>query len=161
MWNKARLSYDGKHVHITCAGLPRPIGQYTVETFLDELIANGYPPEKVMQEVLGFNTYVEYEISHTLEHHRPTPQDIFDEDVTDYLGNTTHVYAHESIALYPSGHFLGETLKLTNRLSVEYLEEVYGREVDTTNKCLSVDAKTGKARLLKDLPEGTRVVMRG
>lgn len=161
MWNKARISFDGIHARITCAGLPRPIGQYTIETFMDELMRAGYPPARVISECVGFNTFVAHEISHTLEHHRPNAEDVFDDDVTDYLGETSHVVAHESVALYRASRWLGETLKITNRLSVEYLEQKYGREIDTDMRYLQRDEITGKALLLKDTGNGPQEVMRG
>ena len=161
MWNKARISFDGKHTHITCAGLPRPIGAYTIETFMDELIAKGNSPEKVLQETLGFDTLIDNSISHTLEHRKSLPSDLYDEDVTDYMGNTSHVLAHQSIALYPSSRWLGETLKLTNRLSVEYLEDEYNRIVDTDTRYLERDDKTGCAKLLQDSPFGVTEIMHG
>lgn len=161
MWNKARISYDGKHSHITCAGLPRPIGMYTIETFIDELIAAGYPPEKVLQETVGFNTFVSNPISHTLEHHKPDASDLFDDEVTDYAGMVSHVCSHQSTALYAAPRWLGETLKPTNRLSVEYVEREYGRSIDTDNRYLYRDETTGRAVLYRDTEFGTQVVMRG
>ena len=159
MWNKARVSFDGKRTHITCAGLPRPIGLYTIETFMDELIQAGHSPALVLQESVGFDTFVSNAISHTLEHHKPKPTDLYVGKVTDYIGNTTDVNVHQSVALYPAPRWLGETLKLTNRLSVEYLERVYGRNVDTATRYLERDKVTGKATLLKDTENGIEVVM--
>ena len=159
LWNKARVSFDGSHVHITCAGLPRPIGLYTIETFMDELIEAGYEPERVLSETVGFNTYVSNSISHTLEHHKPKPEDLYIGEVTDYEGVCVHVRTHQSVALYPAPRWLGECLKLSNRLSVEFLEREYGRPVDTITRYLERDGETGKARLLKDTENGIKVVM--
>ena len=159
LWNKARVSFDGKKTHITCAGLPRPIGLYTIETFMDELIQAGYSPEKVLQETLGFDTFVSNAISHTLEHHKPKPTDVYSGTVTDYKGVDAYVCAHQSTALYPAPRWLGETLKLTNRLSVEYLEREYGRIIDTTTRYLERDRKNGRAVLLKDTEDGITEVM--
>ena len=161
MWNKARISYDGKHTHITCAGLPRPIGLYTIETFMDELIAAGYKPEKVIQETIGFNTLITNDISHTLEHYRPKPQDWFKGMITDYMGVSADVLAHQTVALYPAPRWLGETLKLTNRFSVEFIERHYGRQIDPETRYVTRDENTGAALLLKDGPNGTEEVMRG
>ena len=159
MWNKARVSFDGSHVHITCAGLPRPIGLYTIETFMDDLIAAGNEPRRVLTETVGFDTFISNSISHTLEHHKPKPEDIYDGSVTDYAGVCVHVWAHQSVALYPAPRWLGETLKLTNRLSVEFLEREYGRIIDPATRYLERDTKTGKAKLLKDTENGIEVVM--
>ena len=159
MWNKARTSYDGKRTHITCAGLPRPIGAYTVESFMDELIVAGHPAEQVLQETLGFDTLISNDISHTLEHRKPKPTDLYDADVTDYRGVTSHVSCHQSIALYPASRWLGETAKLTNRLSVEHLAREYGRIADSDTRYLTRDETTGRARLLKEGPGGIVAIM--
>lgn len=159
LWNKARVSFDGKSTHITCSGLPRPIGLYTIESFMDELIQAGYRPELVLQESLGFDTFVSNSISHTLEHHKPQPTDIYSGIVTDYRGVAENVFCHQSTALYPAPRWLGETLKLTNRLSVEFLEREYGRTVDTATRYLERDKVSGKAKLLKDTDNGIKVVM--
>ena len=159
LWNKARVSFDGKKTHITCAGLPRPIGLYTIESFMDELIGAGYSPERVLCECLGFNTYISNAISHTLEHHQPKSTDLFTGTVTDYNGMAADVYSHQSTALYPAPRWLGETLKLTNRFSAIYLNNKYGRAVDTVTRYLERDKQTGKARLLKDTENGIQEVM--
>ena len=160
LWNKARCSYDGKHVHITCAGLPRPIGKYTIETFMDDLIGAGYAPRDVLSKTLGFDTFIAYNISHTLEHHKPNPEDLYIGEVTDYKGNTTHVCAHQSTALYAAPRWLGETLKLTNRLSVEYLERKYNRITDTGTRYIEV-TQNGVPILSIDTPDGIKTIMRG
>ena len=159
LWNKARVSCLNEKTHITCAGLPRPIGMYTIETFMNELIEAGNLPEKVLLETLGFDTFVSNKISHTLEHHKPKPTDVYFGNVVDYLGNESMVYSHQSTALYPAPRWLGETLKMTNRLSVEYLSNKYGREVDTNTRYLDRDKNLGKAVLLKDTENGIKVVM--
>ena len=159
MWNKARVSFAGGRTHITCAGLPRPIGLYTIESFMDELIQSGREPSRVLQETVGFNTLVSNSISHTLEHHKPKPTDLYEGTITDYEGVDAYVQAHQSTALYPASRWLGETLKLTNRLSVEFLEREYGRIIDTTTRYLERDKITGKAKLLKDTENGIKVVM--
>lgn len=159
LWNKARVSFDGRKTHITCAGLPRPIGLYTIESFMDELIGAGNSPEKVLTETVGFDTFVSNAISHTLEHHKPKPEDIYVGEVTDYGGVTTHVRCHQSVALYPAPRWLGETLKLTNRLSVEFLERKYGRTVDSATRYLERNKITGRAVLLKDTENGIQEVM--
>lgn len=159
MWNKARVSWDGKHVHVTCAGLPRPLGMYHIETYLEELINAGNDAGTVFQTVLGFDTFVSHSISHSLEHKKPGPDSVFDSDVTDYLGKTSHVHAHESTALYPAGRWLGETLKQTNRLSVAYLREHYNRRVETRTRYLQIGSETGRAELLRDGEGGIETVM--
>ena len=161
MWNKARVSWDGEHVHITCAGLPRPIGQYHIETYLEELINAGNDPSTVFRTVLGFDVYVQHDISHTLEHRKPRVSDVFDSVVVDYRGKETHVVAHESTALYPAGRWLGETLKQTNRLSVAYLKRYCDRHVESRTRYIVRSGETGRAELLRDSETGPITIMRG
>lgn len=118
-WNKARISEsDGKY-HITCAGLSRPRDAYHIESLCDDLAKRGYTFEQIAPNVLGYNVFVANSISHSLQKRRPEVLDRYIGDVTDYLGNTTHVDVPQSIALYPSGRWLGET---TKRASVENLQ---------------------------------------
>lgn len=159
LWNKARVSFDGEGFHITCAGLPRPIGLYTIETFLGELLQAGHTPESILQEAVGFDTFVSNAISHTLEHHKPEPTDLYDGVVTDHAGMESHVVAHQSTALYAAPRWLGETLKLTNRLSVDFLEREYGRAIDPASRYLERDRETGRAVLSRETENGISVVM--
>lgn len=134
-WNKARVSWlDGAHV--TMAGLPRPIGAYTIETLMNELVDSGYKPEDVMTTCLGFNVFASNEISHTLEGFHPSAGDVLETVVTDYLGNTATVRIHESNSLWECGRWLGETSKGVNFLSKTYMEHRYGRKVDDTCRYL-------------------------
>lgn len=142
-WNKARISYDGRY-HITCAGLRRPDGMYHIEHFMHDLEAQGNAPENILQSCLGYNIFVSHNISHVLESHHPKAQDVYDADVTDYRGRTSHVNAHESPALYSAGRWLGDTSKYTNASNVGFLREHYNRIVDTRMRELVVD---GKARI--------------
>lgn len=144
-WNKARVSETNGHSHITCAGLSRPEGKYHIEDFIDELLARGNGPELVLKLVLGYDVTVDSCICHALEGHKPAATDVFERDVTDYLGNTSHVEAHESCSLYPARRVLGETAKPTNAMSVRYLRERYGREVDTRPRFLTV--RNGRATI--------------
>lgn len=142
-WNKARISYDGKF-HITCAGLRRPDGMYHIEHFMRDLELQGNKPENILQACLGYNIFVSHNISHVLESHHPSAQDVYDNYVTDYRGDTAHVICHESPALYASGRWLGDTSKYTNASNVAYMREHYGRDVDTRMRELVID---GKARI--------------
>lgn len=130
VWNKARISYDNR-THVTCAGLRRPLGSFHIETVIDTLISNGYDIETVFKTTLGYNVFIDSNICHSLEAHRPKPTDVFESYVIDYLGNVTYVKAHESNALYPAGRWLGETSKMNNHFSVQFLQEEYNKVIDT------------------------------
>lgn len=123
-WNKARvsISYEGK-IHVTCAGLSRPENEYHIEHFISDLIQDGYSPEEILPNILGYNVYVTHDVCHALEHKKPNANDFCDEFVKDYLGNETHVFQPMAIALYESGRMLGDTNKRTNAENVRYLKE--------------------------------------
>lgn len=158
-WNKARVSYADGHSHITCAGLSRPEGVYTIEDFIDELVEGGNDIEEVFQNVLGYNIYVSNTIAHALEGHKPKATDVYESDVTDYLSNFAHVQCHESQALYPVGRILGETSKPSNAQTVSYLKRKYGREVDTSLRYLY---RTKHGACIRQRNEyGMATIMRG
>lgn len=133
LWNKARVSLDaGGRVHVTCAGLPRPAGVYTVEDFLRDLMSDGRGFADVVNLALGYDVLVDYEICHTLQRNRPHACDRYIGDVTDYRGETAHVDTPEAVGLYPSGRWLGESDKQANLENITYLRTMYNRCVNTT-----------------------------
>lgn len=156
-WNKARVSYDVR-AHVTCAGLRRPLDSFHIESVIDTLVLNGYDVETVFKTVLGYNVFISNDICHSLEAHRPKPNDIFESYVIDYLGNITFVSAHESNALYPVGRWLGETSKLTNHFSVQFLQEEYNKKVDTNMRYLEYKNNTLTVKREKD-EGGAEVIM--
>lgn len=153
-WNKARVSWDGHHAHITCAGLSRPTGMYHIENWIDDMSAvHGFA--EVAPRVLGWGVRVSQPVCHALEHYRPAAADVLDMDITDYTGNTTHVHTHESIALYPSDRVLGDADKGGNARTIAYMRERYGRVVDTTERVVDVDG--GRATYIYIDDEGNEV----
>lgn len=133
LWNKARVSLDGKgRVHVTCAGLPRPDGVYTIEDFIADVMRAGHGFAETVQMSLGYDVLVDYEICHTLQRNRPHACDRYTGDVTDYRGETAHVDTPEAIGLYPSGRWLGESDKQANMENITYLRSMYNRYVNTT-----------------------------
>ena len=132
LWNKARVSLDGKGlVHVTCAGLPRPDGVYTIEDFIADVMRAGHGFAETVQMSLGYDVLVDYDICHTLQRNRPHVCDRYIGDVTDYRGEMAHVDVPEAIGLYPSGRWLGESDKQANAENITYLRSVYNRYVDT------------------------------
>lgn len=133
LWNKARVSLDaGGRVHVTCAGLPRPDGMYTIEDFIADLMRAGHGFAETVQMSLGYDVLVDYDICHTLQRNRPHVWDRYVGTVTDYRGETARVDASEAIALYPSGRWLGESDKQANEENITYLQNTYNRYVETT-----------------------------
>lgn len=132
LWNKARVSVDvGGRVHVTCAGLPRPAGVYTIEDFLRDLMSDGRGFADVVSLALGYDVLVDYEVCHTLQRNRPHACDRYIGDVTDYRGETAHVDTPEAVGLYPSGRWLGESDKQANLENITYLRTMYNRYVNT------------------------------
>ena len=144
-WNKARVSWDGEHAHITCAGLSRPRDAYNIEKFIDDIIAGGHGFSEVAPLVLGFGVEVAEPVSHGIEHARPHPWERVELDVTDYRGETAHVSSYRSIALYPASRVLGDLEQGVNLRSLEYLESI-GVEVETRRRM--IDVRDGKPELL-------------
>lgn len=133
LWNKARVSLDKNgRVHVTCAGLPRPDGVYTIEDFIADLMHAGHGFAETVQTSLGYDVLVDYEICHTLQRNRPHVCSRYVGTVTDYRGATYHVDAPEAIALYPSGRWLGESDKQANEENLTYIRNTYNRNVETT-----------------------------
>lgn len=133
LWNKARVSLDMTGcVHVTCAGLPRPDGMYTIEDFVGEIVHAGHGFAETIRLALGYDVLVDYEICHTLQRNRPHVWDRYVGTVTDYRGTTYHVDAPEAIALYPSGRWLGESDKQANGENLTYLRNTYNRNAETT-----------------------------
>lgn len=153
-WNKARVSWDGEHSHITCAGLSRPTGMYHIENWMDDMSTlHGF--DEVAPRVLGWGVRVAQGVCHALEHYRPAAADVLDMDVADYMGRTAHVHTHESIALYPSDRVLGDADKSGNARTIAYMRERYGRVVDTTERVVDVDG--GRATYIYINDEGNEV----
>lgn len=145
LWNKARVSLDvGGRVHVTCAGLPRPDGAYTIEDYLRDLMGDSRSFADVVGLALGYDVFVDYEICHTLQRNRPHVCDRYVGDITDYRGEMMHVDTPEAIGLYPSGRWLGESDKQANMENITYLRTVYNRYVDTTPRELVLRNGTPK-----------------
>lgn len=139
LWNKARVSLDmSGRVHVTCAGLPRPDGVYTIEDCIEDIMRMGHGFAETVRLSLGYDVLVDYEICHTLQRNRPHVWDRYVGTVTDYRGATCHVDAPEAIALYPSGRWLGESDKQANGENLAYMRDVYNRDVETLPRELVV-----------------------
>lgn len=139
LWNKARVSLDmSGRVHVTCAGLPRPDGVYTIEDCIEDIMCMGHGFAETVRLALGYDVLVDYEICHTLQRNRPHVWDRYVGTVTDYRGATCHVDVPEAIALYPSGRWLGESDKQANGENLAYMRDVYNRDVETLPRELVV-----------------------
>lgn len=136
-WNKARVSVVDGEAHITCAGLSRPKEKYHIESWLNDMLKRE-DPRKLLPQALGYNVYISPAISHALEHRRPPYKERFKKLVKDYTGKIHPVDTYASIALYPAGRYIGDTAKRVNAANVAYLKSAYGRELDTSDKTITV-----------------------
>lgn len=160
-WNKARVSESNGHVHVTMAGLSRPLGAYHIERFMDDLLASGNSFRDVASLSLGYNANISNEVCYALQTHRPSPESVYDGDVTDYLGVTSHVRTYEAVALYPVSRLLGDTAKEVNNENVEWLRS-HGVEVrDDPRDVVLLDGNpavvggfAGDVRLLEGVRHG-------
>lgn len=160
LWNKCRCSIDSESgVHITCAGLPRPSNAYHIERFIRELLEKGREKSDVLKMCVGYNVFVCNEVCHTLESHRPNPTDRFVGYIEDYTGRKTLINVHEVVCLYPTGRWLGETLKQQNMNTIEYLRQEYGRSVDTSVRYLWV--KGNVIEVCKNTKHGMETIALG
>ena len=153
LWNKARISFVNGHSHVTLAGISRPEhpdgfeGCYHIEDVLDWLIEQGYTAKKAVNLCLGYNCSLAPSVAHTLMRDKPKTTEVFDFDVTDYLGNKTHVCTHRAQALWPIWKVIGDTMKFSNSATVEYLKKQYHRKIDARDKYVSIKADVHTPRI--------------
>ncbi len=148
-WNKARISFDGKHCHVTCAGLSRPENGFHIETFCDTLVKAGYPFYQIAPLVLGYNVHVQNEVCHALQKKKPKVCERFEDDIADHMGNVAHVDTHQAIALYPVERILGETFKQSNHRSLLYMKE-QGFEPEQMDRFICCDGKTASIKVFTE-----------
>ena len=138
-WNKARVSISqDEKVHITCAGLSRPSGFYTIENFIHD-ICNG-EKEKYKERlpfILGYNVHISHNLCFALERKTPKVTEMFTDYITDYLGDTYYVESKKAVALYDASRDIGDTYKRTNLENISYLRSL-GKKIDDREKNISV-----------------------
>ena len=156
-WNKARISASNGHYHITCAGLSRPRGVYHVEHWCADMERAGYSFEEIASTVLGYNTYISHDISHSLQKYRPNVNDRYIGTVADYLGEKTKVDVPQSIALYPTGRWLGETDKTSPLSNIKWLKS-HGNDIDTQEKIVTITEEFAQLLILNDYGEYVAVM---
>lgn len=147
LWNKARVTWDGRRAHVTCAGLSRPRGEYTIEDAIGDCVSRGMGFGEAVSLCLGYNTLVDESVSHALERTRPRAADRVSIDVTDYMGNWSHVDLPEAICLYGAPRNVADTTKRSNLCNVRYLRD-RGLCVDTAEKMVQCKRVNGVQTLV-------------
>ena len=150
LWNKARVSVSDGRAHVTCAGLSRPYGSYTIEDFINDLAAKHGFGETV-KLALGYNVFMHNDICHALTHSRYDAGGRYRGRVRDHTGRVRNVDAPLSIALYPVGRFLGETYKYDNANTVRYLNE---RGIYPDTRPRSLELRDGKPCIIIECESG-------
>lgn len=132
LWTKCRVSFDtDSEPHVTCAGLRRPEGMYTILDTYRELFAR-HGAEYALTHGIGFNVFIGENVCHMLMTKWPKSTDTVDMDITDYLGNKCHVKQYQAVLLYPEKRLLGGLTNQENYETVMYLKNVYNRKVNVT-----------------------------
>ena len=142
LWNKARVTWDGRSAHVTCAGLSRPRGEYTIEDAIGECVAKGMGFGEAVNLCLGYNTFVDNSVSHALERTRPHAADRVRLRVTDHTGEEREIDLPEAICLYGAPRNVADTTKRSNLCNVRYLRS-QGLDVDTSEKMVQCKCVNG------------------
>lgn len=142
LWNKARVTWDGHRAHVTCAGLSRPRGEYTIEDAIGDCVRAGMGFGEAVNLCLGYNTYVDNSVSHALERTRPRAADRVRLTVTDHLGEAREIDLPEAICLYGAPRNVADTTKRSNLCNVRYLRS-QGFDVDTAEKMVQCKCVNG------------------
>lgn len=158
LWNKARVSYDGSHAHVTCAGLSRPENKYNIEKCIDDLMSAGYSFAEVCEMVLGYNVHIQNEICHSLQKNKPEVNEKIQQEITDYRGVTSFVNCHKAIALYSIERVLGETFKQTNFRTLKFLETL-GKKPLTFERFICYENEIPKVKIFDE--NGIKTIMKG
>lgn len=139
LWNKARVSIDGAgHASVTCAGLSRPKGTYTMTDWYEDA-AKARGAEWALTHGLGYNVLVRNSLCHMLGRTAPKPTDVFDEDVADYMGTIEHVTRPEAVCLYNVDKMIGDPATGETVENLHWLETRYGRRPLTSFRILAAD----------------------
>lgn len=137
LWNKARVSFDGARVHVTCAGLPRPENRYTIEDAISSLMRT-HTFARSVELAMSYNVTVSPTIANYLQDARPAPGETESAEITDYRGVTSTVHTPRAVALYEAPRVLGDTSSLVNWQNVCW-QQNHGREVFDQPRRLEVD----------------------
>lgn len=144
LWNKARISRKGDKFYITMAGIGQRKNQVSIRHVAENMWQNGVSFNQIGQTLCGYNTEIGENLSHILNPYHPIPGTIFDSNVTDYMGNTSHVCEPACVALRPSSKDICSTTVLDNQLNLQYLENEQGLEIDSTCKTVEYIPETNQ-----------------
>lgn len=130
-WQKARVSIDtDNQVHVTCATVTQPTGQYTLTQAYQDLISQT-TPEYALTHGIGWQVTLNHDICHMFQPTQPLHHDIFNEYVRDYQGHYTRIYQRMAVTSVPISLTLGDLMISENLESIEWIEQIYKRPTRT------------------------------
>lgn len=126
-WNKAYTTFDidkrdmKRHFHFTIAGLPtrkREGLPLSVDELADELHGKGMGFEDICDAFLGYNVTYAHDVIKLNSRSFPEWGEVFNENVTDYLGRSCKVVEPCALALYPMAKTTNDTRNDENRANM-------------------------------------------
>ena len=108
-WNKSYIGMQDGRLHMTLAGVPTSRGDHSIENLGENLLANGADFASVASLLIGYNVTFDYSLTKLNGRKHPQWGMYYDGEVTDYLGNTSHVFEPMALALYPEPKTIGNT----------------------------------------------------
>lgn len=139
-WAKTRITMSHGHYHVTAAGVPQPVGMYTIEDWCNEM-GKKRSFEEVAGFVLGYNAYIVPEIAHGITA-IPPQSDRVKATIKDRDGVTRHVDAPSVVVAEESGITLGDPKYKNVKENLDFLRS-NGRYPDLREKM--VDMEDGHA----------------
>lgn len=118
-WSKCRALLDQKgHINVVAAGVPRK-GGIGYETALNRLYTGDFA--RLMACCMSFDMTLGESICRNVSRRTPRPTDTVDMYVTDYLGSTEYVSAHQAVDLTNVTTTMGSSLSSLNRETISWL----------------------------------------
>ncbi len=135
-WAKTRITMSHGHYHVTAAGLPQPVGTYTIEDWCDEM-GKTRSFKEVASFVLGYNNSIVPEIAHSITATQPQ-SDRVEETITDRDGVTRHVDAPSVVVAEESGITMGDPHYQNVQENLAFLKKL-GRYPDLREKMVDIE----------------------
>ena len=145
LWNKCRVSQDrGGKIRITCAGLSKGKGGWNCEDAVASLIDAGDDFHVAVEKVLGFNSEIDFSLSHTLAKSKPSAADFRSMEVIDRFGDSHTVECHEAVKLSQTSRELASLKSAVNLENLRKVERCGKRPIIAPRK---VDAEEGMLKI--------------
>lgn len=125
-WSKCRALLDEQgHIHVTAAGIPRH-GGIGYEEALNRLYRAGNEFGDIMRCAMSWDVTLSGSICRNIGRRTPRATDTVDRKVTDYLGVTEYVAAHQAVDFTNVTTTIGTSMASLNRETISWLAEHTG-----------------------------------